>query len=73
MSENILRVVYYNRYDLSSSGIYEFKTSKNKDINDIWKCYVEDGYADSDKTKPISFIEYLNNDKKYERRGKNDE
>lgn len=59
MNDNIIRVSYYNRYDLSKCGVYEFKLDKKQDIKDIWKEYLENGYKDSDKTKPISFMDYL--------------
>jgi len=59
MNEETIRFVYYNRHDLSKSGIYEFKISKNKDIKGIWKSYLENGYIDKKHTKPMSFIGYL--------------
>lgn len=64
MNDNIIRVCYYNRYDLSKCGIYEFKLGKKQEIKAIWKGYLKNGYKDSAKTKPISFMDYLYNEEK---------
>lgn len=64
MNDNVIRVCYYNKYDLSKCGIYEFKLDKKKEFKNVWKDYLENGYEGNDKIKPISFMDYLYNEEK---------